>query len=179
VESVLFSISVQCLQVASVVRPSGVLAAGDDVTELTSFRAERMFIVKRPEPGIWTVRVSGSGVTGVVAQARSALGIAQVQFAPAGRTDFTALPAAAVENVVKITVTGKVSEVKASLVSGESRRIAELRLEPGESDGVYLSRFTPGREGFRILISGTGADGAAFQRIHAPLLTPLRSSAGR
>lgn len=174
VESVLFSISVQCLQVAHVLRPSGALASGDDVTEASSFRAQRMFIVKRPEPGVWTIRVSGNGVAGVVAQARSAIGITQVQFAPAGRTTFTAVPTANVENVVKIHVSGKTADIRASLVSGEFRRIAELPLEAGETDGAYLSRFTPGVEGFRVLIAGTDAAGVAFQRIHAPLLTPMR-----
>ena len=87
VESVLFSISVQCLQVAHVLRPSGLLASGDDVTDLAGFRAQRMVIVKRPEPGVWMIRVSGSGVAGVVAQARSAIGLTQVEFAPAGLYD--------------------------------------------------------------------------------------------
>lgn len=172
VESVLFSISVQCLQVAHVLRPSGQLAGGDDVTELSSFRAERMVIIKRPEPGTWTIRVSGSGVSGVVAQARSAIGIAQVQFAPSGSTTFTAVPTPSVENTVRIYVGGKPSEVKASLVSGEFRRIAELPLEAG--DGFYLSRFTPGADSFRILIEGKDADGADFQRLHAPLFAPIR-----
>jgi hypothetical protein len=174
VESVLFSISVQCLQVAHVVRPSGVLAVGDDVTDLSSFGAERMVIVKRPEPGVWTLRVSGSGIAGVVAQARSAIGIADVQFAPAGSKTFSPVPAAGVENVVKIHVSGKTADIKASLVSGEFRRLADLPLEAGETDGACLSRFTPGVEGFRVLITGTDAGGVAFQRIHAPLLTPKR-----
>jgi hypothetical protein len=174
VESVLFSVSVQCLQVAHVVRPSGLVAVGGDVTDLSSFRAERMVIVKRPQPGIWTIRVSGSGVAGVVAQARSEIGIAQVQFAPAGSQTFKAVPTVGVENVVRIHVSGKAAEIKASVVSGEFRRIAELPLEAGETDGTYLSRFTPGQEGFRVVIEGKDADGVAFQRIHAPLLAPIR-----
>jgi hypothetical protein len=174
VESVLFSISVQCLQVAHVVHPSGLLASGENVTDVSSFRAERMVIVKRPEPGIWTIRVSGTGVAGVVAQARSSIGIAQVQFAPAGSKTFTAIPTAGVENLVKIQVSGRTSEITAALVTGELRRIAELPLEAGEADGTYLSRFTPGQEGFRVLIAGKDADGAAFQRVSAPLLTPVR-----
>jgi hypothetical protein len=65
VESALFSISVQCLQVAEVVRPSGAaVLGGDEVTDLSAFRAQRMVIVKRPEPGVWSVRVAGSGVAG-------------------------------------------------------------------------------------------------------------------
>ena len=59
VESVIFSISVQCLQVAHLVRPSGLPASGDSVTDLSNFRAQRMVIVARPETGIWTIRVLG------------------------------------------------------------------------------------------------------------------------
>ena len=42
VEIVLFSISVPCLQVAHILRRSGLLASGEDVTEVSHFRAERM-----------------------------------------------------------------------------------------------------------------------------------------
>jgi hypothetical protein len=174
VESVLFSISVQCLQVAHVLRPAGSVAVGDDVTDLASFRAERMVIVKRPEPGIWTLRVSGSGVSGVVVQARSAIGITHVQFAPAGTTAFKAVPTPGVENIVRIEMSGKVAGIQASLIGGESRRIAELPIAAGETEGSYLSRFTPGAEGFRILVAGKDADGSAFQRVHAPLFAPVR-----
>ena len=174
VESVLFSISVQCLQVAHVLRPSGLLAIGDDVTDMSSFRAERMVIVKQPEPGIWTMRVSGSGVSGIMAQARTTMGLTQVEFAPAGRATFTAVPTPGVENVVRLHVTGKVAEIRASLVTGESRRLVDLPLEAGETDGSYLSRFTPGAEPFRILVAGKNADGVAFQRMHAPLLAAIR-----
>ena len=69
IDSVLFSISVQCLQTADVVRPSGAAAIGDDVTLLPNFRAEHMVIVRRPEPGVWTLRVVGSGIGGIVVQA--------------------------------------------------------------------------------------------------------------
>jgi hypothetical protein len=173
VESVLFSISVQCLQVAHVLRPSGPLAGGDDVTDLSSFRAQRMVIVKRPENGSWTLRVSGSGVSGVVVQARATIGIGDVQFARAGSTTFTPIPAADVENVVRIRLTGQGTDLRASVVSGEFRRIGELRLEAGE-DGTYLSRFTPGTEGFRILVTGKDRDGFAFQRMNAALMSPVR-----
>jgi len=65
VESVLFSISIQCLQTADVARPSGApLAGGEGVIDFANFRAERMVITARPEPGIWTIRVAGSGLAG-------------------------------------------------------------------------------------------------------------------
>ena len=174
VESVLFSISVQCLQAAEVMRPSGAFAGGDDVTDLSNFRAQRLVIVKRPDPGVWTVRVAGSGVSGVVVQARSAIGIAQVEFAPVRSRTFARAPSAGVENDVRIRLSGHATEVHASLVSGVFMRIAGLPLATDETDGSYVSRFTPSGEGFRVLIIGKDADGFAFQRMHAPLFTPTR-----
>jgi len=170
VESVLFSTSAQCLQTVDVVRPSGLPANGEGVTNLSNFRAERMVIVQRPEAGIWTVLVSGSGVSGIVVQARSPIGIAQVQFAPSQSGAFTAAPSAGVENLVKIRVSGRAPEIHASLVNGAFRTIAQLPLEAAD-DGSYVSRFTPGQEGFRVLIAGKDSEGIPFQRVHAPLIT--------
>ena len=174
VESVLFSISVQCLQTADVVRPSGAMAIGDDVTDLPNFRAQHMVIVKRPEPGMWTLRVAGSGISGVVVQARSGIGMSQPEFAPGSQATFAHTPAAAVENTVRIRVSGRASDLRASIVSGQFRLLAELPLTAGETDGTYLSRFTPGTEAFRLVVTGNDAAGLSFQRMSAPLVTPMR-----
>jgi hypothetical protein len=133
-----------------------------------------MVIVKRPEPGIWTVRVSGSGVAAVVVQAQSAIGIAQLQFAPADGTVFTAVPAAGVENAVRIRMSGHTTGLRASMVSSGFEQLAVLSLSPADSEGTYTARFTPGAVGFRLLIAGKDDQGDPFQRMHAPLLTPAR-----
>ena len=79
-------------------RPSGAaLTVGDGVTDLSNFQAERMFIVNKPEAGVWTLRVAGTGVGGVMVQARSALSIVSVDFAPVGSTAFSFAPAPGVE----------------------------------------------------------------------------------
>jgi hypothetical protein len=174
VESVLFSISVQCLQAADVVRPSGALAIGDDVTDLPNFRAQHMVIVRRPEPGAWTIRVAGSGISAVVAQARSGIGISEPEFAPPPKTTFAAIPSAGLPNTVRIRLSGRASDLRASLVNGQFLLLAELPLAPSESDGTYVSQFTPGTEGVRFLITGLDANGVPFQRMSAPLVTPMR-----
>ena len=175
VESVVFSISVQCLQTAGVTRPSGApLTAGDGVTDLSNYQAERMLIVQRPETGVWTIRASGSGVAGVMVQARSPLAIDDLEFAPAGSSKFTRVPSAGVENVVKIGVSGPAAGVTASIVNAASRRIAPLTLTAGDSEGSYVARFTPGAQGFRVMVEGKTADGTPFQRVHAPLFTVTR-----
>jgi hypothetical protein len=174
VESVLFSIAVQCLQTADIVRPSGPTASGDDVTELSNFKAERMVIVRRPEPGNWLLRVAGSGVAGIVVQAKSGIGIGEVQFAPADSATFSAVPSLGSENTIRIRLSGRVSDLRASLVDGTLQPLADLPLAAGEMEGAFLARFTPGGDGFRVLVAGRDADGFAFQRMTAPLLTPMR-----
>ena len=171
VESVLFSVSVQCLHTVDVVRPSGLPATGDNVKDLSNFRAERMVIVTRPEPGIWTVSVSGSGVSGVVVQARASIGISDVQFAPPQSSNFTAIPVAGTENAVRLRLGGHLADVQASLVTGVFAPIAKLPLEFNESDGSFRSHFTPGRDGFRVLVVGKDSDGNPVQRMYSPLLT--------
>jgi hypothetical protein len=158
------------MQTADVIGPSGERPAGDGVTDLSSFVAERMVTVSRPAAGVWTIRVAGSGLAGVMVKSRSAIGIGSVQFAPAGGTSFGPVPAAGVENVVKINVSGRPARVEAALVDAAAKDIAALTLAPGDGDGAHVARFTPGSDAFRVLIRGQDAGDAAFQRVHAPLL---------
>ena len=171
VESAMFSFSVQCLQAAEVLRPSGAPAVGEGVTDLSNFVATRMLIVSKPEPGVWTLRVSGTGLAGVMAKARSAVHVADVEFARAGATEFRTLPSAGVENVVRIRVRGRVDRLEGALVDAASKEIAPLPLEPTGQDGLYQSRFSPVAEGFRVMIKGSGDDGWPLQRVYAPLFT--------
>jgi hypothetical protein len=173
VESVVFSVSVQCLDAADVLDPSGAVASGDAVTDRSTFRAERMVIVRQPQPGMWTVRVAGRGVAGVSVQAKSALGIAAVEFSAAGSTTFMPSPAFGVENTVRVRI-GRIAQPQASRVSGVDEPLGPLPLSFGETEGTYLSRFLPDAGGFRVMVVGRDEQGFAVQRMYAPLFAPLR-----
>jgi hypothetical protein len=176
VESVVFSISVPCLQAADVLQPSGLMpVASDAVTGFSSFRAQRVMIVKKPEPGLWKVRVAGSGVAAVVVQAKSELGIATVEFASGPDAVFSALPSPDVENRVRIRVRGKAVDVRASLVTGELVHMRRLPLV-SDSEGVFLSRFTPGPDSFRLFVAWKDQAGFDIQRMYAPLFMPRLTS---
>jgi len=174
VESVVFSASVQCLDAAYVLQPSGELASGDGVTDVSGFRAQRLVIVKRPQPGLWTVRLAGTGVAGVIVQARSPVGITNLEFAPAQSTTFTALPTFGVENALRMQIAGGLAQFQASLVSGIDVPLGSLTVSAGDTEASYVSRFTPRTEGFRVMIVGKDPDGFTVQRMYAPLFTPLR-----
>ncbi len=171
IESVLFSISVQCLQQADVLRPSGAAASGDGVTEYSNFRAERMTIVQRPEAGTWTIRAGGGGIAGVVVQASTDIALSRVEFTPAPATEFRRTPVDGVENVVRIHVNGKVRDVQATVVDGAFKTIARLPLTAAEEDGTFLARFFPPSRGFRIAVTGRDVQGLPFQRVDAPLIS--------
>ena len=173
VESVVFSVSVQCLDAVYVLDPSGALASGDAVTNRSTFRAERMVIVRQPQPGMWTVRVAGSGVAGITVQAKSPLGIAGVEFSAAGSTTFMPVPAFGVENTVRLRM-GRIAQPRASQVSGVDESLGSLPLSLGETEGTYLSRFLPDAGGFRVMVVGRDEEGFAVQRMYAPLFAPLR-----
>jgi len=149
------------------------------VTDVTGFRAQRLVIVRRPQPGIWTVRVAGRGVAGVIVQARSPLGIATLEFAPAQGTTFTALPTFGVENALRMQMTGHLARFQASLVSGVDVPLGPLPVSAGDTEASYVSRFTPSSEGFRVMIVGEDAEGFAVQRMYAPLLLPCGEAIGR
>lgn len=169
VESVVFSMFVQCLQNAEVLSPSR--GPGGESSDARS-RAWRVLVVKRPEVGVWTIRVSGSGLVGVSAQVRTALEIAQIQFGVGGTTTLARSPRQGVENLVFIDMRGAARQVEASMVDATFRKIAPLTLTAGTREGTYQARFTPSAAPFRVLVEGKDANGIAFQRLHAPLFTP-------
>ena len=126
------------------------------------------------QPGLWTIRVSGSGVYEVMVQARRATGISRIQLASADSTGSRAVPTAGVEDVATLKISGTFTEIRSTLVTGEFRKLVDLPLERSDAEGSYVSRFTPDAESFRVIITGMDADGFAVQRMPAPLLEPRR-----
>src|SRR5436190_10521791 len=60
IESVYFVVSVQCLQVVTLITPSGEeLATGMPGVEYHQFEAVRLFVVPKPAPGVWKVMAAG------------------------------------------------------------------------------------------------------------------------
>jgi hypothetical protein len=141
---------------------------------MPNFRAQHVVIVRRPEPGTWTIRTAGSGIAGVAVQARSRIGISQPEFAPGQSTTFAVIPSAGVENTLRLRLSGRASDLRASLVSGQFISLAELPLSQSEIAGTYLSHVTPGAEAFRLVVTGKDENGLGFQRMSAALVTPMR-----
>ena len=169
VESLLFSLSVQCLQVAEVVRPTGaVLQAADAGVEYQQFEAGRIVTVARPEPGRWQVRLSGSRLFLAIVQARAVLSLEAPRFVP------DHLPQTGVAQVLRFRLGTGAQDVSARLVTQGFQDLAAipLRTESGDAGEEFVGDIMPRGRPFRLVVRGRDADGLQFQRVHAPLFDP-------
>jgi hypothetical protein len=178
VESLLFSVSVQCLGVVEIARPSGALLRDtDDGVEYHQFEAGRVAVVRTPEPGAWALRVSGSGIFFLIVQGKTTLPLGRVQLVTraTGSENEAAVPTfesprRGARQLVTVSLDGDATGVQARLVSATGAPLGPIALGPTGRDGDWMGAFTVPASPFRVVVSGTGADGRAFERVHAPLL---------
>ena len=142
VESVVFSVSLQCLQLVEIARPSGaILQANDEGADYHQFEAGHVVVLRRPDPGTWTVRVSGHGLFFLVVQAKSpelALGSVQLvkQDAQSGRETLVPLSGplrAGSTQRVTVPWTGDARDVRARVVSAMFDDLGSIALGPAAS----------------------------------------------
>ena len=177
VESLLVSASVQCLQVVEIARPSGaVLQAAEEGVDYHQFEAGRVVVVSRPEPGAWTLRVSGSGIFFLIVQAKTTLALGRVQLVRRdARSPGELVPTfdpsrPGARQLVTLSLDGSGTVSSARLVSATGAPLGAVALRRQGDDGRWMGEFTVPSAPFRIVVSGAGAGGRPFARVHAPLL---------
>jgi hypothetical protein len=110
VRSLQFTVFAECVKTIAVTAPSGALVEGEKLS------SGRIVFVDGPQPGLWRVKLAGTGYFSAIAQGKTA--------------------------IVLMTQSGS------------------------EFQGV----FTPPTQPFRLAVEGTDTAGAAFRRVHTPLL---------
>jgi len=169
VDSLLFSIAVQCLDIVEIVRPSGaLLQASDPGVDYHQLEAGRIITLPHPDPGLWKVRVSGSRLFLAVIQANGALSLGTLAFEPAGS------PRTGVTQVVRFRLGGGADDVHARLVTQGFKDLGAvpLRIERTDLGDEFAGEIHPPTVPFRLVITGRDADGLPFQRVHAQLFDP-------
>lgn len=150
IESLFFSISLQCMQRIVIYDPqsSEVLPAqtggADDV-----FRAGRMATVPKPQPGVWTVRLLGSGTYSVVVQAKTPLGLHNVNLEGESITAY---------------VSGGASGIRFRLVNEAGDALEPLALDPLPGGG-YSGTLATSAHQFRLMMEGADERGGRIQRM--------------
>jgi hypothetical protein len=181
VESVMISVSLQCLQVADITTPSGAsLRANDPGVNYHQFEAGRIVTVASPGPGAWKVTVSGRGMFFLVVQAKTALTLDMARFvAPGGRPGHDGLfpvkgpvPAGSAR-LLEVDLHGAAHDVTFRFVSSQGDTLQDLvlaRQEGGSKDDqTYVGEVTPKAAEYRLQVSGVDGKGLPFTRMHAPL----------
>ena len=169
VDSLLFSLSVQCLEVAEIVRPSGaVLQAADPGVEYHQYEAGRIVTILRPDPGEWRVRLSGTRLFLVTVQAKGGLSVEGPRFIPddpleAGRA-----------RVLRFSASPEARDVHARLVTQGFQDLGAvpLRIVRDDTGEQFAGEITPPARPFRLVVTGHDGAGFPFQRVHAPLFDP-------
>jgi hypothetical protein len=169
IESAYFSVSVQCLQLVTLLTPSGQeLAIGSGGVEYHQFESIRMFVVPRPATGLWRVVAAGRGFFSVIVSARTDLRLQNVRLADHdGALDRA--PATSLE----ATVSGPLRHAGFHLVeaNGSSIQAIGLRVSSESPDVRHYGGFvTRPRADFRVAVSGIDANGFQFQRMESRLM---------
>lgn len=181
VESLMISVSLQCLQVADVTTPAGAgLRSTDAGVDYHQFEAGRIVTVASPSPGAWKVTVSGRGVFFLVVQAKTDLTLDRAEFvAPGGRPGHEGLfpvkgplPAGSAR-LLEVGLHGAARDVTFRFVSSQGEMLQDLTLAPQEAGSAeersYVGEVTPRAPEYRLQVSGVDAKGFPFTRMHAPL----------
>lgn len=181
IESVMISVSLQCLQVADIMTPAGAgLHASDPGVDYHQFDAGRIVTVAAPAPGAWKITVSGKGLFFLVVQARTALTLDTARFvAPGGRPGHEGLfpvkgpLAAGAARLLEVELRGPARHVTFRFVSSQGEVLQDLALAPqdgtSEDGQSYLGEVTPRETEYRLQVSGLDGKGFPFTRMHAPL----------
>jgi hypothetical protein len=164
IESVYFVVSVQCLQVVTLLTPSGEeLAIGMPGIEYHQFESVRLFVVPRPAPGVWKVLASGRGFFSMIVTAKTELRLDEVSFSDKLPSKSVALAA---------TMRGAFRQAAFHFVAGNGELIESLHLGAGDESGdrrTYAGPVTRPRRDFRLAVTGLDPNGFPFQRMESRL----------
>ncbi len=164
IDSLLVSVTLQCMQMITILGPSGVEIKPEQLKgENHWFRAGRIATVPNPEPGVWTIRLQGAGPFFLSVQAHTSLTLhAKFESEP---------PRLGAENLLTVSLNAPGPDVHFRLVdaAGETLQPVPLQTTEGRS-GLFSGRIVPGFRQFRILAEGTDEHGYAFQRVDPRLI---------
>jgi hypothetical protein len=151
VESLFVVASLQCMQTILLYDPLNTgVHPEDNGGEDHWFRAGRIAVIPKPQPGIWTLRLAGTGPYFASAQVRAKLGLHSVQLT--GEQ----------EKAVSLRLDPSTRDPEFSLIDPEGETIQTLTLNPDpNSPGHYQGTFVPRAAAFRIAVES----GDSFQRV--------------
>ena len=147
VKSLQFTVFAECVKRIEVTSPSGSAVEG------TKLSSGRIIQLDAPEPGLWRVKLAGTGYFSAIAQGKSGIGLTVLRADPQSLT---------------ARVSGSITNTEFRILA---RNGATLQTIPMTQDGPeFKGAFTPPAQPYRIAVEGQDQQGRPFRRVHAPLL---------
>ena len=176
VESLMVSVTLQCLQSITVHRPSNTeVHSGEPDVDDNRFRSGQILIVVKPEAGPWRVKIAGMGLFFVVAQAKSAISLDNVQFVePGGRPGHEGLfPVKGPlhlgeQRMLSMRMKAPHGEPTFRLVNSAGEVLEPLSMklsDEGADDQEFLGKLLLKHAEFRVAVEGRDEGGYPYQRV--------------
>jgi len=174
IESLLFSISLQCAQSVVIYRPSGAeLDATAPGVDDNRYHAGRIVAMSRPEPGVWQVRIVGSGLFFAVVEAKSDLSLHSVQFVQLGGRPghegyfpMTTPVRLNLPQMLSASVSGSgVTRFRMIDSGGATLQSLALAADENGDKEEFQGPVIPSQKDFRIVVDGRDSRGYPYQRI--------------
>ncbi len=143
------SVFAECVKVAAIVSPSGREVAGE------KFKSGRIALAPQPEPGIWKIRVAGTGYFTVAVQAATSL-----KFGP------HAIKPNRVEGYLPENLTH--AEIK--ILSRDGSEASVISLASDQAN--YNVEYPKPTSSYRVAIEATDAQGFRIRRMNPALVEP-------
>jgi len=164
-ESFLLMASLQCRNAIRVLRPNGSELTAANSAESVDLQAGRILRVDFPEPGKWKVQLTGTGLFVLSVAAKTNLRLTDVSFyAMSDDRPRLVHPLFGMPQNLEAHLTGEVSDVQLQVIGPAGDLIAGGEAIEASAKGAYRRDITPASERFRIVVTGTDANGWPFQR---------------
>jgi von Willebrand factor A domain-containing protein 7 len=176
VASLLFSISLQCMQAVEIARPDGSLVqASQPDIDWHAFQAVRVVTIESPDAGDYRIRVAGRGVFFMLTQARTEVALENARFVRQGGrpgheglfTDDTPLRPGT-RRQLEIDLSEGWTPARMIMLSSEGEDLGAAELTPAGEDAFLASVIVPARR-FRVAVLAGDTAGGRVQRVHEPL----------
>ena len=182
VDSLMVSVSLQCLQSIAVFRPTNteVHAGEPDAKEENRYKSGLILILAKPAAGEWRLRIAGTGMFFAVVTAKSSISLDRAEFVElAGRPGHQGLfpingPVHIGEQrTLSVGVTAPAGEKTFRLIDSAGATLESLSLKAENSDeSEFVGTLALKHSAFRVAVLGRDEAGYPYQRVLAPLFEP-------
>jgi len=179
VESLMVSISLQCLQFITVYRPGNTeVHGGEPDVDENRFKSGLILILAKPAAGEWRIRMAGIGMFFAVVTAKSSISLDRAEFVelggrPGHQGMFPVKGPVHIgeQRTLSVGLRAPAGNKSFRLVDASGATLEPLDLKPvpeGADSNEFSGACVVKHSAFRIAVQGVDAAGYPYQRMLAP-----------